>query len=208
MRKSILILIVLAVIWTWIQSPDSTHSEQLQQALGSSGPAMAGLAIHRQPRQIELDAVPALGISDYTLQLRAEFGLVARVLGRQDYRWDRWSDLSPLDLALGWGPMSDSEVLSEINIAQGGRFYSWRVQQFPIARELIEQHSANMHIIPSSPELLKLLRKAKQGDQLRLSGYLVDVDRADGAYWRTSLRREDTGNGACEIFLVTSADWL
>jgi len=39
-----------------------------------------------------------------------------------------------------------------------------------------------------------------------LDGYLVDANRADGWHWRTSLTRDDTGDGACELFYVTSVD--
>jgi hypothetical protein len=38
-----------------------------------------------------------------------------------------------------------------------------------------------------------------------LRGQLVDAVRADGFTWRTSLRRDDTGAGACELLLVESA---
>jgi hypothetical protein len=34
---------------------------------------------------------------------------------------------------------------------------------------------------------------------LRLQGLLVDVDHPSGWRWRTSLSRDDTGGGSCEI---------
>ncbi len=39
---------------------------------------------------------------------------------------------------------------------------------------------------------------------MQFKGFLVDVDADTGFYWRTSLRRDDTGNGSCEIFYVES----
>ena len=36
---------------------------------------------------------------------------LARVLGTERYRFDRASELSLVDLALGWGPMSDTRAL-------------------------------------------------------------------------------------------------
>jgi len=203
MRKLIIVTVVLVLIWTWVSDPDEGYSEQLATMVGA-GAAMNGLALDRPPRQIELDTGDDLPIHDLDIRLRAEFGLVARVLGRRDYRWDRWSDLSPMDLALGWGPMSDPDVLAEINIRQNARFYFWRVDDFPIPRQQIEQSSANIHIIPSNPALFDALDRVESGDTLRLTGYLVDIDRDDGSYWRTSMRRDDTGDGACELFLVTA----
>lgn len=203
MRKLIIVAIALALIWTWVSAPDDRYSKPLASVV-EAGTAMNGLALDRPPRQIELDTGQVLRIDDLDIRLRAEFGLVARVLGRRDYRWDPWSALSPMDLALGWGAMSDPDVLSRIDIRQNGRFYFWRVDEFPIPRQQIEQSSSNVHIIPSSPALLDELDRVEPGDELRLGGYLVDVDRDNGSYWRTSMRRDDTGDGACELFLVTS----
>lgn len=203
MRKLILVVIVLALVWNWLSAPRASYSEQLA-SLVEAGTALNGLALDRPPRQIELAGGRVLSIDDLDIRLRAEFGLQARVLGRRDYRWDRWSDLSPMDLALGWGPMSDPRVLSEIDIRQNGRFYFWRVDAFPIPRQQIENSSANMHIIPSRPDLFDQLASVESGDVLRLKGYLVDIDREDGTHWRTSMRRDDSGDGACELFLITS----
>ena len=33
-------------------------------------------------------------------------------------------------------------------------------------------------------------------------GYLVDVDHDSGWYWRSSMSRLDTGDGACELVYV------
>jgi hypothetical protein len=37
-------------------------------------------------------------------------------------------------------------------------------------------------------------------------GYLVEVRGRDGFRWRSSLTREDTGNGACELVWVEKLD--
>jgi hypothetical protein len=39
-----------------------------------------------------------------------------------------------------------------------------------------------------------------------LTGYLVEVRGPDGFRWRSSLTREDTGNGACELVWVEKLD--
>ena len=80
----------------------------------------------------------------------AAFVVEARVLGRENYRFDAGAELAPVDLALGWRPMSDSAVLAEIAIHQRNRFYYWFTATFPIPRRDIEIHSANMHLIPAS----------------------------------------------------------
>ena len=104
--------------------------------------------------------------------------------------------------------MSDNDVLKDISISQGGRFYYWRVNAFPIPREEIESHSANMHMIPADVEVRKALQNIRVGNVVRLHGYLVEAKTADGWRWKSSLTREDTGRGACELVLVQSVEVL
>ena len=80
------------------------------------------------------------------------------MLSRELYSLDREADLSPIDLALGWGHMSDSAVLEKIKISQSQRFYFWRVDEFPIPRGDIERSSANMHMIPANDALASRLK--------------------------------------------------
>jgi len=39
-----------------------------------------------------------------------------------------------------------------------------------------------------------------------MRGYLVNVTGPNGFNWNTSLRRDDTGNGACELFYVQALE--
>lgn len=141
----------------------------------------------------------------YTLTPLAEFSLEARVLSSERYRVGREAELSPVDLALGWGPMSDSTVLEHVQIRQSGRFYYWRVEEFPIPRREIETNSANMHMIPADDVVADVLKSARQGQVVALRGYLVRADAGDGWRWISSTTRNDTGNGACELIYVEEA---
>ena len=155
------------------------------------------------PHQKRLDGTaPTLRKDRYEIKALAEFAVEARVLGRENYRFDAGAELAPVDLALGWGPMSDSAVLAEIAIHQRNRFYYWLTATFPIPRRDIETHSANMHLIPASRAIADQLQSVRPGHIVNLSGYLVDVRRDDGWHWRSSLTREDTGAGACELIWV------
>ncbi|MCW9000949.1 MAG: hypothetical protein OQK04_19715, partial [Kangiellaceae bacterium] len=113
------------------------------------------------------------------------------------------ADLSPVDLALGWRNMSDESVLEKIDISQSGRFYRWYVDSFPIPRREIEVHSANMHLIPSNELVADTISKVRKGDIVEISGSLVSVvSNKDGWRWKSSLTRNDTGSGACELIWV------
>lgn len=140
---------------------------------------------------------------DYTLTRRARFDLRARVLSRRDYRFDAGADLSPIDLALGWGPMSDQAVLDRIEVRQSARWYHLRWDlPAPLPDDVAMGHSGNMHIIPADDAVLDAMRDIRQGQVVRLWGHLVDARREDGYSWKTSLSRSDTGGGSCELFLV------
>ena len=131
---------------------------------------------------------------------RARFEIRARVLSREPYYLRRESELSPLDLALGWGAMSDQAVLDRIDIKQGSRWYFTRYEYpAPLTDDQIIANSSNMHMIPARKSIERRLKALRPGNIVEMEGYLVDVDHASGWFWRTSMSRTDTGNGACEI---------
>ncbi len=140
----------------------------------------------------------------YTITPLESFAIEARVLAAKDYTFGREADLSPVDLALGWGSMSDEAVLSKINISQSNRFYYWQVNAFPIPRQEIETQSANMHMIPADAQIEKILKSVRPGQVVKLSGYLIEAKADDGWRWKSSLTRSDTGAGACEVIFVKS----
>lgn len=143
---------------------------------------------------------------DYSIKPLARFSITARVLSRADYRFDREAGLAPIDLALGWGRMSDSTVLDKIDISQSGRFYYWRVNKFPIPEREIIESSANMHLIPGNASIEREIKRTRDGDVVEFDGYLVEVDGANGFKWASSLTRSDSGAGACELVWVEHFD--
>ena len=157
------------------------------------------------PLQRTLHSPISHRVNAYEITELAEFSLKAKVLAKKDYQSDRGAALSPADLALGWGNMSDESILEQIKISQSGRFYFWRVDSFPIPRREIETHSANMHLIPANDSVKQVISKIRKGDLVELSGSLVKVaSTSDNWTWNTSLTRDDTGNGACELIWVKS----
>jgi hypothetical protein len=176
--------------------------------------AWAGRAVHHPPGVIA-EADPAqeplaqplfFEREGYRFEARARFSAKARVLGTERYRFDRMADFSPVDFALGWGRMSDSARLDQLSLSQAQRFYFWRVVSFPLPRAEIVAHSANMHMIPADGAVKRELLRARPGQLVRFSGYLVDVTGRDGISMKTSLSRTDTGPGSCEIVWVESLE--
>jgi len=142
----------------------------------------------------------------WTLEPLAAFSLDARVLGVKSYSDDFSASLAPLDLAVGWGAMSDTTVLDRMDITQRDRFYLWRYWgKAPIPEKEIVTHSANMHIVPADDSILGKLKSLRKGSLVHLSGNLVEATHPkSNKPWRSSLTREDEGEGACELFYVKS----
>jgi len=187
----LLVLILAYAAWNAWQSRPVTHA-----------PCVLAAAA---PEQNELAApLPAFERAGYRVTPLQSFALEARVLAAERYRFGREADLSPVDLALGWGAMSDSAVLDGIEISQANRFYFWRTHTWPVSRRVIERHSANWHVIAGSDAVRATLDRLRAGSVVELEGELVDIEGRE-AGMATSLTRNDTGPGACEILLASSA---
>ncbi|RZA21253.1 MAG: hypothetical protein EOP93_03585 [Lysobacteraceae bacterium] len=152
-------------------------------------------------------ALPALDKA--SMRPLAGFSVEARVLSREEYRTGREADFSPLDLALGWGRMTEDAVLSHLEISQSSRWYRYRWKDAPpIPLREIVHSSANMHMIPADDAVAAALGRIERGERVRIEGWLVEVQTNDGWRWRSSLTREDSGGGACELVYVCSVSRL
>jgi hypothetical protein len=161
-----------------------------------------GILAPRQPLQQEIANPEPFEFKGYRITPLASFEIEARVLSRERYRRGREAELSPIDLALGWGPMSAQEVIDQLEISQSNRYFRWHTDRLPLPAPVIARHSANMHIIPAADPIENELMKIRKGHIVRLGGYLIQANAPDGWRWRSSLTRSDTGGGACEIILV------
>lgn len=135
----------------------------------------------------------------------AHYKIRARVLSTNRYWFDPGAAFSPIDLALGWGPMSDSRILNQLSISQSLRYYHVRWSNPPpIPSEEIMHHSANVHIVPANDVVKDIISDLREGSLIEMTGDLVMISGKDGGEWKSSLSREDTGPGACELMRVTS----
>lgn len=192
MKKIVYLLFFLGAVW---QLSSRT-------SLVSFGP---GVMAKEEPYQAVIGSPATYWVDYYTITELADFRIRAKVLSKTNYYWDRGADLSPTDLALGWGNMSDESILEGIEISQSARFFRWRVESFPIPLREIETHSANMHLIPANDTVKVDIQTVRKGDIVEISGSLVKVaSTIEDWNWESSLTRNDTGKGACELIWVNS----
>lgn len=200
-------LLVAAIGW-WV-SPLSPHAPAAAKAADGTTPACprpARVAPGQRFLQSEVPASMApFRLSSASLRPLAGFSIEARVLAREDYRLGREAEFSPTDLVLGWGRMREQEVLSRLEISQSARWYHYRWRgEPPLPPQEIAGSSANMHMIPADFASAAALRRVRAGERVRIDGWLVQVEANDGWRWRSSLSRDDTGSGACEVVYVCS----
>lgn len=192
--KYILILGLMAFgIYYWYDGRPVTHEGKGQIA-------------KEKPRQTPSKAKVFTFGDGYLITPMADFDITARVLSKERYWLGTESELAPVDLALGWGPMSDDKVLSELKISQRNRWFYWNCRKYPIPRDQIEHNAANMHLIPADDDIGSKIKGVKVGSLVRFKGHLVRVNRPDGWHWESSMSRTDTGNHACEVVFVKEFD--
>lgn len=142
----------------------------------------------------------------------AEFSAEVLVLGRREYPSDPGDVLSgssPLDLAVAWGPAASEQAISAVELTQSDRRYHWRARSSDMDKPGVgdfTRHSGNWHMVPADEDVKRALFSIVPGDRIRMEGELVLLTFPDGTYYASSLSRNDTGDGACEIFRVASIE--
>lgn len=166
----------------------------------------SGVLVSQEPRQtlLPIDTI-AIPYGGNILQPLAEFEIRARLLLQKNYYFDPGAKVSSLDLCVGWGELSNGDILKKLRFNQVDRFcfYAWDNPP-PVDPQIIKKSMANIHILPENDLVRETMKDLRPGQILKLTGYLVRVDYRDGGEWKSSLSREDTGDGACEVMLVKS----
>jgi hypothetical protein len=162
-----------------------------------------GMLVEQEPVQ-EPSTAAAFSIGEFEVTPRASYDIEARVLSVERYKVDGGARLSPIDFAVGWGPMSDSAVLGHFRVSQGARFFTIYPDEQAIDLHTALSGAANMHLIPANGRIKDQLEDVRPGHIVHLQGLLVNISGPNGYTWNTSLTRNDTGAGACELFYVES----
>ena len=149
------------------------------------------------------------------------YDITAVVASVKDY-WGLgdYDTLAPRDVCLVWGGLMDAYLRGNASFTQGGRFCypvidGQEYNSLDVAEvrgafgnKMLALHEfSNNHIIPSTVEIRRQVFGLKKGSEVRLSGYLVNVQYGE-MYIDSSTTRNDYGNGACEVFYVTKVDKL
>lgn len=210
-RTSLFAIGLIAVMLCASPATAFFSARDLDPQLGQTRLALAeegsGPLAPDAPSQVSLDERFAIDWGPYRIEGHSGIGIEAIVLSHREYVHGDLAALVPIDLALAWGPVSDPEWIRHLRVSQSEREYRWSFRPgTPLVEEDVISGSANMHMMPASPAILETLRDVREGDLVRISGYLVDISGPDGFTWRSSTVRTDTGLGACELVLVEQVE--
>jgi hypothetical protein len=176
-----------------------------------AGYCSTGLDVYALPQQANEDLILPLerkvGNLEYTISALAKYDITALVVSKYNYWYDDWrAKVAPYDVALVWGDLAKPENEKYVTYSQFGRwyYYRWRGDS-PYDENFIIRHSSNNHIIPANDIIKRAIASLRKRRAVRLEGYLVNVDGKEHGrpfWWHSSLTRDDTGDGSCELFYV------
>ena len=166
---------------------------------------MLQIGVHASEYNIAKGLAPVA--DGQSIQVLQAFNGDFRILGSKIYTDDAQAKFSPIDYAVSWGLFAEPEIARHISVKQYDRYLNWTMDTVPVPAEIAMQMVSNMHIIPANPEIADVIKQVKRGDLVRLKGELVEVKDRD-LVWTSSLTATDTGDGACEVFRVSSIEWL
>jgi hypothetical protein len=197
------VLLLVGLAWRGAHAPGAAPPAGYAHVTCTLPPAFDDPAI---PKQSPADGMEPFRLGRARVVPLAGLSLEARVLSREDYSRGAEAEFSPTDLALGWGPMAAPGMADALDVSQSGRWYrySWGSEGPPLPPRQIARNSANMHLVPADADVAAALDRVRAGDTVRLEGWLVRIERDDGWRWRSSLSRDDTGQGSCELVYVCS----
>jgi hypothetical protein len=182
------------------------YYDKPEPSLDSMTPIVTEVA----PEQIERtgynEIAYKIGNNTITIKPIASYKIAGKILAKKKYGSTWSAKLAPYDLALGWGKLTNDEYIEKLKISQWGRFYFFKYEyNLPFREDYIIEHSSNNHIIPATENLRKLLFHLDPGQLIEMEGFLVDVSGKIGknqVKWNSSIKRDDTGNGSCELVYV------
>jgi hypothetical protein len=171
----------------------------------------SAIDVFSSPRQESIDQPSPIRREidgfDLKIVLKARYTLSGIVVGTERYRMGMTGKLVPYDVAVVWGKLVEQDRYRRISWSQDDRWYVWRLERDAgFGTDMIIRNSSNNHLIPANDNLRKAIGLLKQGERAEIRGFLVEVEGKKGNSWyrwSSSLSREDSGSGSCEVIYLT-----
>jgi len=108
------------------------------------------------------------------------------------------------DLCLVWGDNLSPSLLKNVTFWSEPWTCFFLFHDNDTAAEFSPNQISNNHLIGANQQVRNIIKQVHVGDQVTLRGSLVEYSDIESSEQirRSSLTREDTGNGACEVVYV------
>jgi hypothetical protein len=156
--------------------------------------------------QAATDGMPQIVRPEFRIEPIGRITMEARVLGRQSYPRDRYGRLSPLDLLVGWGSMSDSARLRAVDFAQSGRVYVWQAFDPALPDTEVAASTLLLHVVASTPGIEDVLGKVRVGQVVKIGGVVLRAIAADQPPWQGREIRIEAREGRSRVVYVESLE--
>lgn len=135
------------------------------------------------------------------------YDVTALVFGVSHNMLSQAKGVVPTDLGLLWADNARYKYYKNVTLRVRLNHYTARWKNGVIFNL---QAAANTHCATCSAATAAKLRSIVPGDQVRLKGQLINAVITKGggrpATWNTSVTREDTREGSCELLFIISPD--
>ncbi len=154
---------------------------------------------------------------DVSLEYVASYSISGQIVYLQNhYGSDLDDKVVPIDVGIVWGDLQKDQDKVKFKITSQG-FLDFTVsdtkwlESFGGNDKVISQYSNN-RLIPSTSEIEKEFISLREGQHVKIEGYLVNASATDKdgkAYSeKSSTSRKDTGRSGNEVIYVTKLVWL
>lgn len=184
-----LLIILPIVVWKLWPDPAFVHT--------------AGAAIKHPPTQTTIRGGKWWRHKNYTLTPLAEYQVEGVVLSKAGNN-DELSDVSPIDLVLGWGTMSDPQVIPTAHFQQAHRGFRVTFDQLPpdTPWSSLMNQFANFSVIFADAAAARQIAGVPVGKTVILKGKLVQVQLPNGLVWKSGTEAAGVTGGETRLIWV------
>lgn len=194
MRHLLFIVLLIGGVYYYWENRPVTH-----------GP---GVVAPDPPVQEKISDKNEIRFKKFTLFPQAKITFKARILAIKTYYFDTFSDISATDVVFSWEAMSDERNLNTLMVRQDDRSFYWEMTKPPINKPQMWEQAANMHLIGPTEEMRDKISALRKGHVVQVEGLLVNAESSDGWSLKTSLTRDDIGDGASELLWIEKLNIL
>jgi hypothetical protein len=124
---------------------------------------------------------------EYTITPLRNIEGETRVIERKRYYFDSKSEYAPVDVLVGWSDLSDERNLDHLHFSLDNRVADVEYSRPPLPVSQIYKQTALWHLVPSNEAIEKEIKKIRNGNILRIKGFIVNIDSEVDYGWRSDI---------------------